>query len=64
MVARGCAFGLNIALQAGRSQFRFLMVPFEYFTDILPAALMASQSTQRLTEMSARDIPRGAKGLR
>jgi hypothetical protein len=38
--ARGGAFGLGTALQAGRSRVRFPMVSLEIFLDIiLPAAL-------------------------
>jgi len=38
--ARGSAVGWGTALQAGRSQVRFPMVPLEFFIDIiLPAAL-------------------------
>jgi hypothetical protein len=55
---RGDAVGWGTALQAGRSRVRFPMVSLRLFTDtILPTALsMALGSTQRLTEMSTRNI--------
>jgi hypothetical protein len=50
------------ALRAGRSRVRFPMLSSEFFIDlILPAALLAMRSTQRLTEMSTRDIFWGVK---
>jgi hypothetical protein len=51
-----------IEVQTGMSQNRFLMVPLEFFIDIiLQAALMALGSTQPLTEMSTSNISWGVK---
>jgi len=57
--ARGGAFGLGIALRAGRSRVRFPMVSLEFFFDIIPPALGL---TQPLTEMSTRNISWGGGG--
>jgi hypothetical protein len=54
------AVGWGTALQAERSRFRFPMRSLEFFIDlIIPAAL---RSTQRLTEMSTRNICWRGKG--
>jgi hypothetical protein len=47
-------------LKAGRSQVRFSLRPLDFSTDlILLAALWPLGSTQPLTEMSTRNVPRG-----
>jgi hypothetical protein len=50
-------------LKAGRSQVPFPMRSLGFSIDLnLPAALCSWESTQPLTEMSTRDLPRGGNG--
>ena len=50
------------ALQSGRSRIRFSMGRLRFFIGLNPFCLTAAQeSTQRLTEMSTRDLSCGVK---
>jgi hypothetical protein len=49
------------ALQAGRSRFRLPMVSLEFFIDNLSGRTMAPGSTERLTEISIKNISCGQK---
>ena len=53
LLARGGAVGSGIALQAGRSRVRFVMVSLEFFIDLIhPAVLCPAGRPSLLTEMS------------
>jgi hypothetical protein len=55
------AVGWGTALQTGRLQVRFPMVSLEFFTDNPSGRTVALGCTQRLTEMSTRNISWGVK---
>jgi hypothetical protein len=57
--ARGSVVGWGTVLQAGRSRVPFPMRPLDYFNRCNPSSrTMALGSTQPLTEMSTRNLPR------